>query len=595
MRVKVLPPSKDAFSILDSVVCNLSSSLNSPRSLTVYLLWKHKEYEQLVNLSCNSNDYTSVTAFADDYQITELLKKHPSLNTGIDTTAVAKETFLRCEEQCRITNLRLRSGSHSGLAKTILSMARKRIHNVLGEVDSLAISEIFDRAAWGGGSTSASKGKHLSVDNKLRAKPEATADLIAAGVHHLVNSIPAWADYIAHGNSGGPASVTPGCLIAIPGNTVTYVPKNAKTDRPIAVEPHLNALLQKGIGSYMQYLLRKVGINLRDQSVNQTRARLGSLTMNQAVNNVDEFAGKLATLDMKSASDTVSEAIVEELVPSSWLRLYDVARSKLYQMDDKWLKYHKHSSMGNGYTFELETLIFDSIAKAVCEFNEISVKGVTTYGDDLIVPQCIAQQLIEVLNEAGFTTNESKSFITGPFRESCGQDFFDGVPVRPIYVRQDLDSVASIYQLANAIRHRSSLLYDGLVCDIRYRSSWMGLFQSVPRSFRFRCPKGYGDSGFVSNFDESAEAVTSCHKRDWHSGFRSKGIRFRSAMVGKREDRISVVSGLWDMGRACNPDHESLTDARNSVDRTEYSLRSVGAWSVATFVYDDWPHCGVWG
>ena len=275
----------DGEAILDNAVCSLMKGINTPRSLTVYIMWKHRMYYDLVNLTIDPLHYNLASAFADDYQATEFLKKHPSLETGIDTKRVAQEAFERCEEQCRITNKRIRSGSHSGLAKTIMSMARKRILNVLGEIDSDAMSSIFERAAWGKGTTSASKGKHLSVDNKLRAEPEATADLIAAGVHHLVNTIPAYSAYIAgQGHSASSASVTPYGLTAVHGNVVTYVPKNAKTDRPIAVEPHLNALLQKGIGSYMQSLLRRVGCDLRDQGVNQMRARKGSLNPNLPIN-----------------------------------------------------------------------------------------------------------------------------------------------------------------------------------------------------------------------------------------------------------------------------------------------------------------------
>jgi hypothetical protein len=38
----------------------------------------------------------------------------------------------------------------------------------------------------------------------------------------------------------------------------------------------------------------------------------------------------------------------------------------------------------------------------------------------------------------GFKVNAAKSFWTGKFRESCGTECYDGVDVKPVYLRRDI-------------------------------------------------------------------------------------------------------------------------------------------------------------
>jgi hypothetical protein len=87
--------------------------------------------------------------------------------------------------------------------------------------------------------------------------------------------------------------------------------------------------------------------------------------------------------------------------------------------------------MGNGYTFPLETLIFWGLAAACCDRDS----DATVYGDDIIIPSDRFELLAEILRYAGFILNVGKSFHVGPFRESCGKDYFKGIDVRPFYAK----------------------------------------------------------------------------------------------------------------------------------------------------------------
>jgi hypothetical protein len=252
------------------------------------------------------------------------------------------------------------------------------------------------------------------------------------------------------------------------GNTVTFVPKNAKTDRPIAVEPRWNIWMQKGVGRFLRNRLKLFGVNLDFQGLNQALAIYGSRT------------GKYATIDLASASDTVAYEVVQALLPEPWLTIFSALRSPSYRLDGEWKDYHKWSSMGNGYTFELESLIFWALCSSINE-------DVAVYGDDLIVPTESYQQVVRVLEVCGFKVNTEKSFSSGCFRESCGTDAFDGETVTPIYWKDTLDDQGTL-RLVNQITVLSRRLGFSGYRTPSLRAVWKELVYQLPKRFQQRGP-----------------------------------------------------------------------------------------------------------
>jgi len=132
---------------------------------------------------------------------------------------------------------------------------------------------------------------------------------------------------------------------------------------------------------------------------------------------------------LKSASDTVSDFLVRSVLPPEWLALLDVARCDYSVVDGKEVKLEKYSAMGNGYTFELETLLFTAACIAA------GSKDYNVFGDDIIVEQSVAPDLIDFLQFLGFEVNESKTCLAGTFFESCGVDVWHGRDVRPFFLK----------------------------------------------------------------------------------------------------------------------------------------------------------------
>ena len=161
----------------------------------------------------------------------------------------------------------------------------------------------------------------------------------------------------------------------VPGNSITTVPKSSKTDRVIAIEPLLNMFVQKGIGGMIRRRLKRVGIDLDSQKRNQELAKLGSLSKT------------LATIDLSSASDTISLGLVEWLVPADWVLAMKICRSPIGTLPSgERIRYQKISSRGNGFTFELESMIFYALTRAVAESMDESVRDIAVFGDDIIAP-----------------------------------------------------------------------------------------------------------------------------------------------------------------------------------------------------------------
>lgn len=497
--------------LLDTVKCStldvarkIWEDINSPVALSCYMLsfGGPDELTQLVGKSLIPSHYRTASEYADDALAVSLLSKFPDFSLSVDPEEAAKEKFFAAEQQCKETNFRFRRflddpSKTDPMVVLSLERARRKIIEVLGRP---RVQDIARRCGFGPGVSSSVKGSGTSTYNKLQGKPEATPLLIGAGVHHLVNAHSPWASTLldAQGEDGlsRPVSILQSGVSAVQGNSITFVPKNAKTHRAIAIEPHLNVFYQKGVGKVLRHKLYRAGQDLDDQKRNQKAAYRGSKY------------NHLATIDLSSASDTVSVELVRFLLPEDWFHILWVGRSEYGYLDGKWLRYHKFSSMGNGYTFELETLLFFSLAWALCDLRGIATEEIEVYGDDIIVPVDAFDELLELLRFCGFTANSKKSFgRDSPFRESCGQDFFAGTLVRPFFMKEEIKDAQNVYRVANALRRYSARRCSGLGCDGRFRSTWNYLLHRVPRTLRFAIPDGFGDGGFVKNFDEAVPTV----------------------------------------------------------------------------------------
>lgn len=505
----------DAQKRLGAIFRTLCETINTPKSLAAWILYESGEFAQLVSLECKPSDYISAGGFSDDYLVSKFLSKYPSfVHSDLNPKEKAIADFKEFEVLCKASNKKfkeLREAPHlwDPTMHEVFSLARRKIARVLGPLDLDAVSKHF---GWGPGATTATQGNAQSAYVKFSKRLDVTGNALVMG-QCCVNSIPSWANLQLETEAfpSIPCSVLDTAFNRVQGNEIVLVPKNAKTHRVIAKEPHVNSFLQKGFGVTIRDKLRiRAGIDLTDQSSNQRLAQEGSLT------------GFLATIDLSGASDTISKELVHYLLPNDWYLALASLRCPFGRLEGEWIFYEKFSSMGNAYTFELESLIFWALAdSAVTIFG--GDRTVSVYGDDIIVPSSAYDFVATVISFAGFRVNSSKSFSSGPFRESCGKDYFFGILVRPIFLKEEVSDVTSLYRLANSIRRyaRRNRLYG---CDVRFRRCWKQIVNNIPDHWRsFRIPEGYGDVGILSNFDEAVPSLIRRSSRGWE-GYSFAGV-----------------------------------------------------------------------
>lgn len=441
-RVRRFRPGRSSWR---QVALRALEEINSPRSLSIWMLLSYGEDHQVAALEVNPLSYNHFDDFRRDYLATELLRKFPGLGgTSRDQRKQsALEKALAAERHCSNTNRRIAEFQYGGAeifpgAEALILRARRKIAFVLGRY---SLDSHLNFVRWGPGADTLNKRPYITPYHKYKgalSAPRSCVPYLSA----LLERNELWASWLG----GHPPSGSFFPLVELSSsNRYTTVPKTALTDRSICIEPGVAIYLQLGLGQMIRRRLRRVGIDLNSQEKNQRLALSSSK---------DE---KYATLDLSSASDTVARRLVQLLLVDEdhpdlgvWYRVLDDLRCKFTQFrkDEKWLN-AKFSSMGNGYTFELETLLFWALSSAAAE--EVGGECAAVYGDDIIVSKHAYQRVREVLEGCGFLVNPRKSFHSGYFRESCGTNAWNGVKIQP-YRLVEWTSVKDVYSFHNGLR-----------------------------------------------------------------------------------------------------------------------------------------------
>lgn len=280
----------------------------------------------------------------------------------------------------------------------------------------------------------------------------------------------------------------------VQGSKLSFVPKNVRTSRTIATEPTLNMFFQLGIGNLIRDRLKTFfGIDLSTApDINRRLARIGSLE------------GSHATIDLSSASDSISLKLCSNMLPPTFLSWLKLVRSpaSLVEAQGGYSELYHVSTMGNGFTFPLQTLIFSALVVACLRTLNLSAKyGVdwAVFGDDIIVPTRAYELVNHILWLCGFVPNATKSFVVGPFRESCGHDYFNGLNVRSVYIKT-LKTNEAGYVAYNRLRRWSRELEIPLKRSLDYLSSrvpryYIPEWEAIDGGLHSEVPRGMAHLG----------------------------------------------------------------------------------------------------
>jgi len=457
------------------VLNSLADEVGTPRALAVKLLANAGEWTELQQLRCRPQDYVDAEAYWQDNLLTELLRKC-DLPSDVDKEAAAVQTFLECELKNAATNARIsrfipetlliEEGDEAVLH--FIGEWRKELNWVIGNLpDHLT-------PRFSGGATYADTGVLITTPDKMSSAPTIyaeTRDLLplwgeTAWSRALVRERPWQSD-----------------PLTVRGNIFFTVPKDGSKFRGCCKESSINVAYQLDVGRIWKQRLLRIGIDLKGgQHLHRNLAREASVD------------GKRATIDMSNASDTMCRLLPKLVVRRDWYELLNSLRAPMTRMGGRWYRLEKFSSMGNGFTFELETALFATMARTVIRLEGGDPDLVKCYGDDLIVPVEHYRSVVSALRLFGFDPNMKKTFAEGPFRESCGGDFFGGVPVRAHYLKDLPDEPQHWISLANGLR-RVAIGHDRNSPRWRIvRRAWLRCLDHIPSHIR-RCrgPEFLGD------------------------------------------------------------------------------------------------------
>ena len=413
----------------------------------------------------SSQLYTTASSHFEANQWAALIKKYKfsPKELKLDPMGLALSLFRKSEHRCRRTNQRFRAiARNANPYECELQRMRDFIAYVLGDV---SLPSIIDNCGFGPGASVGVHGDATNLSRKLLAdkwsvNPSAFSFAYNALINDpLVNKLlfPEVNGMACYDCSVSRSRYIERCEVA-DYNKIAFVPKTAKVHRTIAVEPLLTGYLQKGIDNVMRLRLKRIGIDLSSQAVNQRYAQFGSEDWQRE----DGFV----TIDLASASDSIAIEVVRNLLPPDWFDLLNSCRPKYGRFARKLglpdIRYEKFCSMGNGFCFPLETLIF----AAACHASGAGKPRLdyVVYGDDIIVRRNRFPKLLKLLELLGFRLNMGKTHVEGPFRESCGEDYFGGSVVRPYTLDFRFDSLESIIKFLNGVQRndRTRSFFNGI-------------------------------------------------------------------------------------------------------------------------------------
>jgi len=431
------------------------------------------------------------------------------------------ERFAIAEQMCLEANLRIRR-YELGLetidpdVEFVLKRARNKISHWLGKHD---LEEISSNMAWGPGSSTRVKRSEGKAYFKFSGVPECTINNRHMGIA-VVNHNEQWATRLSYmakhstvdahvsprlrfneivcvdpGNKNGLGFYRRPLIVPkiVLGGKIITVLKNSETNRTIEQQPDLNMYVQKGYGNTFRERLKDIGLDLNTQQRNQVAAWLAQLL-------------GLSTIDLSMAIDCICAALVRFLFPPQWYHGMEQCRTPQGSLPSgKIIYYQKFSSMGNGLTFEMESMIFYAILQACLEAYELEDTLHATFGDDLIIDRRAADLLIATLKWCGFKVNIDKSDIDGPFHESCGMHYFMSCDVTPFYVRKPVSCKNDAFLFHNNLYRwleRTRLILPQQYAEILKRKL-KEIRNLVKGEFAHTfIPDGLGDGAFIGTMED---------------------------------------------------------------------------------------------
>jgi len=267
------------------------------------------------------------------------------------------------------------------------------------------------------------------------------------------------------------------------------VPKTWKTYRTITPLTLLSLFYSYGFGHQVTERLKDAGLDIRRlQGVHQKLVKRFSMSLTHA------------TADLSVASDSLISESLNRILPRKWycalkrVMTHQVVFTKGGETRSAYTE--SVLPMGNGCTFPVETLVFYCITKAIGELAEVD--GIySVYGDDLIYPSRLHKYIIRVFPLLKLVLNPEKTFVSFPFRESCGADYYRGCDVRPFFLKGERQQLSRTQYLCFLHKTFNGLTQRWHEEEIRSTLRYLLLEMLRVTDFIYRVPPGFPDTAGI--------------------------------------------------------------------------------------------------
>lgn len=447
--------------------------------------------------------------------------------------AAALSSFLDCNNRCRMINENFHKYFEHDELRNFLLQWRYNVHEFLKSIKF----KLDDRRALTTGATSLTKSR---VDPVVRYSN-------ITSTSHLMES-PLWPSlWFSRGlerptfDSGFSSEC--GSFSAI-GSKVDYL--------EITPIDHIEAsFVLKSFGKYRViwpeptcnvYVNRVAGLAIAD-CINKTHLRIDTAAdKHKKLACQGSIDGSYATGDYTSASDLIAFSLSSWLRPDTLQPYFLYGRVSQIAHSGRKDELHMTATMGCGFCWEWQTVVFYTFLQTIRDLNypDIADEQLHAFGDDIIYPPIMHDLVQRYSSVFGWKMNNSKSFATGPFRESCGGDFLSGKNVRPVYARSLLREQVDIYRLYNRI-----VLDHGEEPESKYlRHVLATLVKHTPEPLRLYGPSHYGDVFFHSS---NVDLYTLHGKNKTRiSAYVAKAIAYTH--IGKTKPTSSVLRTCISLG-----------------------------------------------
>lgn len=556
--------SKTQYSDVARVARALFATVNSAYSLRKLSLLEEGSWSEIARSKIVPSLYDQPYLFGYDYACHYFLKKLSFSNDAPRLHQEALQQFLSVESRIKTVNHSLRYSSLPSDVEGILSYAKRKIESVLR---GFKVEEFLEGCGWGPGASSSLRGQGATRDNKIMERSFSVTGRCLPIARAFLSSDSSWMRVRLGDDVMGCCSPLAGEFDICEDGRFSTVPKDMTRRRSIDIQPTLNLFFQKSIGKMIRRRLKRCGIDLDDQSRNQELARAA-------------FKSGLCTIDLESASDSVSSELVRLLLPTDWYEWMDKLRTHSIDLDGTSHTLSKFSAMGNGFTFELESLIFYSLCWAVVRIESNDFESpISVYGDDIIVSSIYYERVSTVLSCCGFIINDEKSFKDGPFYESCGKHFFMGFDVTPPIQKEALDSGPSAVRCANRLWRWAYRMGSGLCLD-NVASQAFGIAAGVASSYhtlsnlRRTSPLPLqpwyleGDGGLISNDLNLVSRTERMRKHPFNTIDRHGTMiltLYSASVMKRRGHEAAMLHDLLSVGRMSEQPTYGLVTPRGDI------------------------------